>query len=51
MRELPTGKIYDAAAEFTRYLIVNAIVLVFALAVAFWPQRRQREIEDHEGQT
>jgi hypothetical protein len=49
MRDLPAGKIYDAAAEFTRYLIVNAIVLVFALAVAFWPERRQREIEDFEG--
>jgi hypothetical protein len=44
MRQLPAGKVYDAAAEFTRYLIVNAVVLLFALAVTFLPPRRLRVI-------
>jgi hypothetical protein len=44
MRHLPPGKVYDAAAEFTRYLIVNAIVLLFALAVTFLPPGRLRTI-------
>jgi hypothetical protein len=38
MRELPPDKVYDAAAEFTRYLIVNAFVFLFVLAIAFWPE-------------
>lgn len=40
MRDLPAGKIYDAASEFTRYLFVNVGVLLFALAVACWPAER-----------
>ncbi len=44
MRHLPPTKVYDAADEFTRYLIVNAIVLLFALAVAFLPTERLRTI-------
>jgi hypothetical protein len=39
MRHLSPAKVHDAAAEFTRYLIVNAFVLLFVLAVAFWPMR------------
>lgn len=44
MRHLPAAKVYDAADEFTRYLIVNAIVLLFALAVTFLPDERLRAI-------
>jgi hypothetical protein len=40
MRHLPPAKVYDAADEFTRYLIVNAIVLIFALAITFLPPGR-----------
>jgi hypothetical protein len=44
MRQLPPAKVYDAANEFTRYLIVNAIVLLFALAVTFLPPGRLQTI-------
>jgi hypothetical protein len=37
MRALPPLKVVDAAAEFVRYLIVNAIILLFALIIGFWP--------------
>jgi hypothetical protein len=41
MRELPPVKIYDAVTEFTRYLILNAVVLLLVLVIAFWPERRK----------
>jgi hypothetical protein len=44
MRQLPPAKVYDAANEFTRYLIVNAIILLFALAVTFLPPDRLQTI-------
>jgi hypothetical protein len=44
MRQLSAAKVYDATDEFTRYLIVNACVLLFALAVAFWPAKGWRII-------
>jgi hypothetical protein len=37
MRALPPLKVADAAAEFVRYLIVNTIILLFALIIGFWP--------------
>jgi hypothetical protein len=42
MRNLPAVKVYDATSEFTRYLIVNACVLLFVLVVAFLPAERSR---------
>jgi hypothetical protein len=39
MRYLPPPKVYDAAAEFTRYLAINIAVLLFALIVGCWPER------------
>jgi hypothetical protein len=39
MRDLPPAKVYDTAAEFTRYLIINAGVLLFALIIACLPRR------------
>jgi len=48
MRELPPAKVYDAAAEFTRYLIVNAFVFLFVLAIAFWPERPGATSKDDE---
>lgn len=39
MRHLPPNKISDAAGEFTRYLIANAAVLLFALIIACLPRR------------
>ncbi len=33
MRNLPPNKVDDAAAEFKRYLLINVVVLIFALAV------------------
>lgn len=39
MRHLPPNKVSDAAAEFTRYLIANAVVLLFALIIACLARR------------
>jgi hypothetical protein len=51
VRELPPAKVYDAAAEFTRYLVVNAFVFLFALAIAFWPESQRAHREDDESST
>ena len=47
MRLLPPPKVYDAAAEFLRYLIVNAAILLFALIIAFWPDRSAGDAESN----
>lgn len=39
MRYLRPSKVFDAASEFTSYLILNSAVLLFALIVACLPER------------
>ena len=51
MRDLPPAKVYDAAAEFTRYLIVNAFVFLFVLAITFWPERPGAHRKNDESST